>query len=178
MNYKDTDRLRVKIHPYVDSFCIPNWENPKSPILLGDGGQDYEVTIIGRSLKDIEGCVEEDPQAWERAKAKFEKQKERFRKRAESDNDVKGNAAALEEVMFVWGLQHSAARTFFEDEGRGRRELKSLEILENLGPSPDNYKAKAEDDRELNELLKEKLRRELMGDAPTQSTKTKVAKSV
>lgn len=169
-DFKDSDVLIVEIDPYNDDYVVPNWEpdpaNPKrtgSPTALGNAVDGpYEVETTGRSVRDILLDVEPDQETWERAQKQHARAKDRFLKRLEADNQLKDKPEAIEEEMFVWGLQNSAARTFFEMEGRGRLPLKSVTIKENRGPRVDNAAARLDEDRELNELLKRKILQDLM----------------
>jgi len=173
--YKDSDVVTIKVHPFVDNYVVPNWEaNPEnpskllSPTVLGKAKDGpFEIETTGRSVRDLLLDVEPEPEAWESAEKRFAKVKERFRVRLENDSAFASmtesdRAEQIEGELKVWGMSHSASRTFFESEGRGRLALSDVEVLENKGPRFSDNAARFESDRDFIELMKEKMKRDMM----------------
>lgn len=175
VDFKDSDVLLVQIQTHTDNYVVPNWEkdpeNPKkllAPSVLGRADQGpFEIETTGRSVRDILLDVEPEPEAWERAVKRHQRALERFRLRLENDSSFKSMPESerqeqIEAELKLWGVANSPARQFFESEGRGRLPLKGVTVLENRGPRFDDYKAQTDSDREFMELMKEKLKRDLM----------------
>lgn len=174
IEYKDSDVVKVRVVPYVDSYVVPCWEvdpnNPKntgSPSVLGKASDGpFEIETTGRSVRDVLLDVEPEPDAWESAQRRFGKAKDRYRSRMFNDSAVKQLSESDQEetvtvAVNVWCFTNSAAKLFFESEGRSCLPVGSIEVIENRGPRFDDHKSRMDENKEFMDLMKQKMKMDI-----------------